>query len=248
MARRNRLSKMRLDEISFVDMGANEHADILIVKRDFGLPEDVQEFVDDEVEKMLQSQGGSSNYSTGAIKSGTKQTRASSLKDKTSSQFGLAGRTKPLPKGIDSKGRTDADKKKAASQRAKNWQEARHKRAAAGSPAGGEFAQTSSDSKKKYGRGGTTAATQAKTPTKVDAATQTFRDRQARQNARIKRLEAAIKNSVRTVMTPGGKIHTEKNKQKLAILKQLKTLVNGKYDGGKSQAKIMQLFRQLGRG
>jgi len=72
-----------------------------------------------------------------------------------------------LDSGSDSSGRTTSSNSSAPkknpdeqsnTQRAQNWDDARHPRSPAGSPAGGEFSNTSAASKEKYGRGGTTGA------------------------------------------------------------------------------------------
>lgn len=119
--RRHRLTKMVYDEISFVDRGANQHANVMIVKRE-------------GVAKQRPAEGGSSSKGGGERKAGW-----------------YAADRAPTKSGSG---------KGAKSERAQNWKEDRHKRKAAGSPSGGEFDKTSGDSKKKYGKGGTTKAKQ----------------------------------------------------------------------------------------
>lgn len=126
--KRHRLTNMRYDEISFVDRGANQHANVMIVKRE-----------------------GVSKTSVDAT--GVHPGQKSS------------GGSKPPPRkagwyAADRAPTESGSGKGKKSQRAQNWKTDKHPRKASGSPAGGEFDQTSDESKKKYGKGGTTAAKQ----------------------------------------------------------------------------------------
>lgn len=120
--RRHRLTNMRYDEISFVDRGANQHAHVVIVKRDPEIVTKQRAPVEGNTSKPAERKAGWYAADRAPTKSGSG--------------------------------------KGAKSQRAQNWKEDKHKRKAAGSPAGGEFDKTSAESKKKYGKGGTTKAKQ----------------------------------------------------------------------------------------
>ncbi|MFE9742948.1 LysM peptidoglycan-binding domain-containing protein [Streptomyces sp. NPDC006477] len=111
---------MVYDEVSLVDAGANQHAHVVIVKRQ-----------DD-------------------------------------------GPSAPAPKKSERKANWYASNREATvsgsgkgkkSQRAQNWDDGKHPRKPKGSPAGGEFDKTSEESKRKYGKGGTTKAKQTGTAT-----------------------------------------------------------------------------------
>lgn len=110
--KRHRLTKMVYDEISFVDRGANQHANVVIVKREAPEP----------TSKPRERKAGWYAADRAPTESGS------------------------------GKGKK--------SQRSMNWKEDKHPRKASGSPAGGEFDKTSAESKKKYGKGGTTKAKQ----------------------------------------------------------------------------------------
>ena len=120
--KRHRLMNMRYDEISFVDRGANQHAHVMIVKRDISK------------QRPADSSGPTPKSGGGERKAGWYAA------DRAPTQSG-SGKGKQ-------------------SQRAQNWKEDKHKRKASGSPSGGEFDKTSAESKKKYGKGGTTKAKQ----------------------------------------------------------------------------------------
>lgn len=123
--KRHRLSKMTYDEVSLVDVGANQHAHVVLAK--------AYEPYSAEPGAAIKPQGLSAKQRKTLEDDAVKQAQAA--RDKK---------------------RKAADKAEKESQRAQNWEESRHKRKAAGSPAGGEFDTTSSESKQKYGRGGTT--------------------------------------------------------------------------------------------
>lgn len=73
-------------------------------------------------------------------------------------------------------GNADGSKrKKGTSERAQNWDGSKHPRVAAGSAGGGTFSQTSSASKAKYGKGGTTAANQKTSTSSTTTKTYTMK-------------------------------------------------------------------------
>lgn len=121
--KRHRLSKMRYDEVSLVDVGANQHAHVVIAK--------------------------AGPYSAEPSGDPIKPQGLSAKQRKTLEDDAVKQRQKARDKQ-----RKERDK--AESERGENWKEGRHKRRPAGSPAGGEFDTTSDESKRKYGRGGTT--------------------------------------------------------------------------------------------
>jgi len=113
--KRNRLTNMVYDEISLVDKGANQHANVVIIKRD---PEAVA---------------------------------AANRKARANSSVGT------MPKNRKAN-YYNSKKAKNPSARSSSWDEKKHPRKGSGSPSGGEFDKTSDESKKKYGKGGTTKA------------------------------------------------------------------------------------------
>jgi len=113
--KRNRLTNMVYDEISLVDKGANQHAHVVIIKRD-------DEAVNNANRKAR------ANSSVGTM---PKNRKADYYNSKTA---------------------------KNPSARSSSWDDKKHPRKASGSPSGGEFDKTSAESKKKYGKGGTTKA------------------------------------------------------------------------------------------
>lgn len=121
--RRNRLTNMIYDEISFVDKGANQHAHVVLVKRD-----------DEAVMAANRAARKNGSSSSGGRKA----------------DWYAADRA-PTESG-SGKGKK--------SERAMHWKEDKHPRNAkgSGSPRGGTFKKTSAQSKKKYGKGGTTKA------------------------------------------------------------------------------------------
>lgn len=126
--KRHRLTKMVYDEVSLVDVGANQHAHVVIAKSD-------------TLEKAERKAGWYSTENDGKALGSTSVS---------------AKQRKILEDDKVKRDKAKRDKKRGESERAENWQEGRHKRKAAGSPAGGEFDTTSSESKRRYGRGGTT--------------------------------------------------------------------------------------------
>jgi LysM repeat protein len=109
--KRNRLTNMVYDEISLVDKGANQHANVVIVKRHV-------------VEKKE-----------------AKSDVGNMPKNRKADYY-------------------NSKKAKNPSARSSSWDEKKHPRKGAGSASGGEFDKTSQESKKKYGKGGTTKAKQ----------------------------------------------------------------------------------------
>lgn len=127
--KRHRLSGMVYDEVSLVDTGANQHAHVVIAK------------ADTLVAKEQRKAGWYSSENDGK---GLGSTNIS------------AKQRKALEDDKVKRDKSKRDKDRKESERAEKWKEERHKRAPAGSPAGGEFDETDSESKRKYGRGGTT--------------------------------------------------------------------------------------------
>ncbi|WP_344543034.1 LysM peptidoglycan-binding domain-containing protein [Streptomyces levis] len=101
---------MTYDEISLVDKGANQHAHVVIVKRDVSKKE-------------------------------AKAPVGNMPKNRKADYY-------------------NSKKAKNPSARSSSWDEKKHPRKPAGSPAGGEFDKTSAESKRKYGKDGTTKAKQ----------------------------------------------------------------------------------------
>lgn len=136
--KRHRLTKMVYDEVSLVDAGANQHAHVVIAKAD------------------RQRSSGSSSRGLGSMPSRKAGYYSADGEANLAPKNITAAQRKTLEDAEVKRRKGDRDKKRKESERAQNWQEERHKRKAAGSPAGGEFDTTSSESKRKYGRGGTT--------------------------------------------------------------------------------------------
>jgi len=106
-----------------------------------------------------------------------------------------------------------AKKKSGETQRAQNWQDSRHPRAKPGSAApnsGGTFTKTSSASKSKFGKGGTTAANQ-------DAKSILLAD----MNVHVKAARASIKANGGDKKTGGGGGKSAASKTKAIASKAL---------------------------
>lgn len=128
--KRHRLTKMVYDEVSLVDVGANQHAHVVIAKAD--------------TTTVAKEQRKAGWYSSENDGKGLGSTSISAKQRKT------------LEDDKVKRDKAKRDKKRGETERAENWQEGRHARKPSGSPAGGEFDTTSDESKRKYGRGGTT--------------------------------------------------------------------------------------------
>lgn len=137
--KRHALFPLAYDEISLVDDGAAGSADVLIMKRNGAVTK-------------ARPRAGRVVAGSGAREPGRPP-----VKDKNKGKGGKkgGGRSQENPCSTAS---NKTGKKDGKSTRSKNWKEEKHKR-----KEGGKFAETSSESKAKNGKGGTTKA-------KLDAA------------------------------------------------------------------------------
>lgn len=150
MAKRQSLFPIEYDEISLVDSGGGAAEDgsispsVLIMKRDNSV---------NKLNPVSNNPGGSSKPS-GSSSSGSSSS-SSTKSTAPSPVVGSGGKKKKKKTDPCNPKSSTGAKTGKSSQRAKNWQDGKHPR-----QQGGKFGTTSAESKKKYGKGGTTKSKQ----------------------------------------------------------------------------------------
>jgi hypothetical protein len=180
--KKNRLTPKKYDEVSLVDAGANQDAHVLIYKRQS----------DDVLELSKRTPQEGTKYRAGR--------KVPKLKPKPLQSY-FDAENKVGGKGLPH----DKKKKRGTTKRAKNWKEDRHAR-----DKDGEWDTTSSESKKKYGKNGTTKA-KLKNAERHDG-DPTRRRTKGNFNDNVKIDRGQVSTTSRLVMKPGGKIVREKVK------------------------------------